>query len=188
MEFRVKDLMIAVVPKEAELAACLWRTRICLHPTFCRFASCFHLTCLGPTCGFHSCFGVSCVTNSCGLTFCHHISCQFATCNGPTCLGCTALPSQCGPAHSCVGGFSAGCPGGLSIACPGFSGDPPIVIQRVEDIKALREELTLTLRQLDEVEKVGLGPQPQTAQEAEALAQKLEEALKELRSWKPEKK
>lgn len=198
MEFRIKDLMIAVVPKEAELAHCFWRTRICVFPTYCRFATCFHFTCLGATCIGHTCFGH---THNCPpITFCHPFSCiGFTPCPVHTICpthsqcpvhasicACSVLPSQCGPVSGCPGALSA-CPGG-SVVCPGFSGDPPFVIERLEDIKVLREELNQTLKQLDELEKTGLGPQPETPEAAEALAQKLEEALKELRSQKPKKK
>lgn len=168
MEFRTQQLVITVLPEKAELAkACLWHTRICIHPTICRFA-----TCPGLTCFAHTCFGGTCYAHSCFDFSCHQFSCAANTCL------CSVLPSQCGPVSPC---------GALS-ACGGLSGCgvtyDPWVIRQVDDIKVLREELQGTLKQLEQVEKTGLGTEIASADVASELEAKLEAALKEVREQK----
>jgi hypothetical protein len=88
-QFRVKDTLVTVLPRadtaaSAELAkVCIWRTRICIWPTFC------HGTCW---CSFVS----PCRWGSCDQTFIERGGCGFAR-------SCGAGGSACDPTQFCFG-------------------------------------------------------------------------------------
>lgn len=160
MEFRTKDLMITVLPREADIAkACLLHTKYCINPTFdcgCSLKSPYTCRPFTHPCGF--------ITDPCG----------------PFTQVTCGLPSHCqilSPWNTC-GPISPYCGGG-SIC--GYSDIR--VIQRVEDIAAVREDLKATLKSLDDLEKSGLPPQPSAGELAD-VESRLESALKEVREQK----
>jgi hypothetical protein len=69
MQFKVKDTLVTVLPRAEAVAdlnkICLWRTRICLHPTLCAqptycLGCTLHITCLCSHRSFGCGFGNSC--------------------------------------------------------------------------------------------------------------------------------
>ncbi|MFZ5623990.1 MAG: hypothetical protein ACOY71_06120 [Gemmatimonadota bacterium] len=166
MHFRTKDLLVTVLPQAgAQLANyCLLHTKICIQHTFC----------------FHSCHYFF---SHCQCT----LSCRFATCFGFTCLGAT-----CAGCSQFITGGGGGCNFANSCGAGGSACDPtqfcigtdPFVLENIEDIVSLRAELTNTLKQLDELEKVGLPGALGSKAEAEAIEDSLTQALEQIRKAK----
>lgn len=161
MQFKTKDLLVTVLPKneitEADLAKlCLLRTFICRNPTF---------QCFNPT---------YCQR---GSLDCYHAS----WCGRITYCACTLLlTGGCGFAHSCGPGNSACDP---TIFCPGGSRDP-FVLQDLEDLTTLRAELQATLKSLDAIQKEGIPGTVATKRDAEAMERGLTDALEQVRAAK----
>ena len=162
MQFKVKDLMITVMPEKTELEhLCLLRTLICRYPTkycFCTFVR--------PTCRVPS---IDC---RCSRIWPSWEPCQFP---------CSRLISCPFP---CSRDISYECPGGS--VWEGITPEliDPYVIKDVEDIAVLRKELNVVLQQLDKLEETGLDVLPETAEDVAALEAKLQEALKAVQAKK----
>lgn len=154
MRFKTKDLMVTVLPQATEVEIA--------HA--CRLGT---ILCLHPT---------ICVRPSClGLTrHCHPCS-LFVSCL------CTNLVTRVGCAGFTVDPITPVC--NPTIACGGGTREP-WVIENLEDLVALRDELTQTLKELDAIEKEGLASGIRTAAEAEALERGLNEALDQVRKAK----
>ena len=199
--FRVKDLVISVVPKEAvDIQRCLLGTHICIRPTvLCpTFVSCPRLSCalftpcpnLNSLCGIVSPCGPF---SPCGpYSPCGH----FSPC-GP--LSPCGHFSPCGHLSPC-GHFSPHCPL-HSVACvfgtrPGCGAagsifeidqDTPVnpvvrVINEVSDIKALRQELDEVQKRLAQFEETGLDVQTDSPEDLATLETKLKEALDDVQA------
>lgn len=160
MRFKTKDLMVSLGPKlelgEADRQFCLTNTRICVNPS---------LVCRQPT--------IECVNRT-------HITCFGGTF---TCSPCS-LQVTCNRTFDC-GGNSCG-PGGSAcdptIFCGGSWTD--WVIEDLEDIAAVKKELTETLAQLEALETKGLPSGIRTKADAEAIERSLTEALEQVRAQK----
>jgi len=168
MPFQVKDLLITVVPKEAEAIhkRCLWHTRICVRPTICL---CTHVPTLchwGGTC--HHCT--------------YHYTCFNCTWQ-PTCQ-CSHFVTRfpCGDPYTGIACRAGTLP--FDPQCPGTRVQEidPRIIEKVEDITALRTELEQTLAQLSELEQTGLDGEVPDAADLEVLEAKLKDALKEIQT------
>jgi hypothetical protein len=177
--FRVKDLVITVIPKVSEvpeLQRCLLGTHICIRPTvLCRQFSCNYLTCGYLSCGFVS------PCNWQSITACwQFISCQLLT--NP----CGQFISPPCPLRSvdCQFGTRPGCPAGSIFQDDLTTVINPqvLVVNEVADIKMLRQELDEVQRRLGEFEQKGFDVEAQTPEELEQLEGKLKEALEEIQA------
>jgi hypothetical protein len=151
-QFRVKDTLVTVLPRadtaaSEELAKlCIWRTRICIWPSICRFGSCW--------CSFVS----PCRWATCGHSVIDRGGCGFQA-------SCGAGGSACDPTEFC------------------FASEP-FVINDKEDLVTLRNQLTETLKRLDEVEASGVASGITSKAQAEELERNLSEALEQVKAAK----
>jgi hypothetical protein len=178
MAFRIRDLMISVVPSPG--GGCV---------------ACTGTTGQGQGCGGQSggCFGGTgngCVTCT-GTT---HDQGLFAlgcrTCTGTTtdnygCVACTGTTGQGCP--TCTGTTGGFCAHAAALAacgvCTGVS--PAVADQRPQALALLRQQLQGLLAEVEAEEKrLAEAGTPQSLEEAEDLEKKLEEALAEVRSRK----
>lgn len=188
MPFKIKDLMIDVVPeKSAHRLECddCPSTGVSggCGPT-CQPASCGYTCEMPGSCPNHSCFA------TCGAT-CHPFSCGGGTCLLPTVHPCgptlvcdrfgslcfTPTPQPCGPSIPvCWGRVSQPC-GATAIQAQAPN--------RLQELARLKEQLRQALARVEAEEKEAAeAALPRTREEAEALEHKLAEALKEVRELK----
>lgn len=176
MAFRIRDLMISVVPTPG--AGCV--------------------TCTGTTgqgCGGHSggCLGrtgYGCVTCT-GTTgeLLYNQGC--VACTGTTaengCVTCTGTTADRGGCVTCTGTTGGLCAHAAALAacgiCTGIS--PAVGDQRPQALAQLRQQLQGLLAEVEaEEQRLADAGAPQSLDEAEELERKLEEALAEVRSRK----
>jgi hypothetical protein len=203
MAFRIRDLMISVLPAAAADAQggcvnCTGTTpqpRGCVNCTGTTPAACFQGTvggcpnCTGTTGPHVNAFAMPGCVNCSGTTN------AFIGFGCPNCSGTTG--GLTGDVYACHG-WSGGCPnctgttGGFCAhaaalmacgACTGVS--PALGDQRPQALALLRQQLQDLLSQVEAEERqLADAAFPQTAEEVEALEKKLEEALAEVRSRK----
>lgn len=199
MAFKIKDLMIAVLPERGGGGAGYQGCRAgCSMPSKCEGCS------MPSKCG-----GCS-MPSECG-------ACTYKTCDVFSCIGITGGPQTCFAAESgcgcsrggnscqgcstpscgflgCTGGSfcAASCPGitGCNDTCPGVTLTiilRPDIPADPEGLAILKEQLKRTLTQVEIQERViEESLKPQTIEEVEQLEKKLTEALSELRARKQE--
>lgn len=118
-------------------------------------------------------------------SFCHWFSCHwFTPCHWHT-------PGGCWPLFTCPGG-SIICgplsPDPCGVISP-YVGDPGEFVVQPEDLSVLKEQLKQALVNIERQERaLEEADRPQTVEEAEALEEKLKEAIKELQVRKEELK
>ena len=158
MNFKVKDLMITILPEKAELEElCLLRTLICRGPVDVvderrQLAG-------GGMFGIDVWYTDPCFKCSELIT---HPRCLLRCSNIPSLRACRATP--------------------LERFTPELFGQ--IVINDVADIPVLRAELNEVLTKLDELEATGLEELPRTAEGLAELEVKLQEAVKAVQAKK----
>lgn len=164
MRFKTKDLMVSLGPKlelgDAERRFCLTNTRICVNPSLV----CRPVTFECPDRTHITCFGGTFNCNPCSI----QVTCART-------FGCGG--NSCGPGNSACD---------PTIFCGGSWTD--WVIEDLEDIAAIRKDLTETLAQLDALQTAGLPSAIRTKADAEAIERSLTEALEQVRAQKKQLK
>lgn len=180
MAFRVKNLMIRVLPAERDTAA--KPAEFCKVPTCllgtCKLGTCRLGTCKYGTCMMGTCAMGTCKYGTCAMGTCKYGSCPMGTCMQPTYYPCraTTLPDDWGPGAEC------------------FASDEPIDLGQLTPVieEGGLEELTELEGQLKELSTAVAAKlkehveaaKPKTVAEAEALEKHLDEALAEIRAHK----
>lgn len=176
MPFKVRDLMIDVVPEAGGGAniACCPGTMLTGDP-FCCPGTGFRTPACCPGTGFRTCL-CSYISPACcpGTSF--RTCCPTFCCPGTlpvTCEPCSPIPfTGCDPISPCPGGSII--PPERGVATP-------------ENLATLKAQLQQALAQVEGQERAMEESQkPQTVEEAEVLEQKLVEALEELRQHREE--
>lgn len=186
MAFKIKDLMINVLPSGTEavcgLGTCRPLTGVCdpLHAgtcacTHCSACSVCSLQCTGG-CTIHQC------TAACSILCTQGCTCTFCTAH------CTALGATCGP---CTGQCSFQCTHPatwpqITTACPQYpvGSDPEASFTA---LSALKEQLKQQLAEVEQQHAAAeAGLLPQSVEEADMLTKKLQEALDELKAHRAE--
>ncbi len=181
MRFKVKDLMIAVLPEAGQPGQ---ESQLVCNPTLCVCTRCTECTlCSGCTCtGCTQCTGCT------GCTPC------------TDCTGCTACTNGCTVCtfNSGCGGASCGCTGATGcnicsqactactdLTCGGFASKAPLesLVAQPESLALLKEQLRSAMAQVEEQERaLDERMAPQSLADVDALEKKLLEALDELRA------
>jgi hypothetical protein len=165
MSFRIRDLMISVLPSAGGVG---YGCPTCTGTT-------------GPIGGCQTCTGTTPLYGDFGCQTCTGTTGQIGGCNL-----CTGTTGQIG-CHTCTGTTGGLCAHAAALAacgvCTGIS--PALGDQRPQALAVLRQQLQGLLDEVEAEEKrLEEAAFPQTADEAEALEKKLEEALAEVRSRK----
>jgi hypothetical protein len=180
-QFKVKDLMINVVPEALERENIY---KLCPQGTFC-----------WPD------------TNWCPTWFSHchwysPIGCQtwISRCDWGTIVACHRFISDC-PGGTILCRFDSGicpnasqiCPGGSIVCqtgsdpCGGSILDPGDILTNPAALSALKEQLRQTLARVEAQEQAAAeGLQPQTIEQVDQLTQQLTEGLEELKARRQE--
>jgi len=175
--FKVKDLMINVLPAAGEALPCIQGTLPCAQgPIFCT-----HVTVCG-LCTNHTCGCTRCtVILSCGCTA---LTCGCSRCTAFLSCGCTVISrfgcsvlSACTPCGSAISQITP--PG------PGIPGPGPE--SSFETLTALKAQLKQQLAEVESQQKaVEESLRPQTVAEVDELQSKLEAAIEELKARRAE--
>lgn len=183
MRFKVRDLMIAVLPESGGGEA---PQQLVCNPTLAGCTRCTACTdctrCTGCTC--------SACSNCTGCTGCTPCS----DCTG--CTGCTNGCTNC--TYTACGGGSCGCTGAsgcnlcstactvcTDLTCGGFASKGPLegIAAQPEALAQLKEQLRQAMAQVEEQERaLDESMLPQTIDEVDQLEAKLQAALEELRA------
>jgi hypothetical protein len=178
MAFKIRDLMISVLPTAVEVPGCI----NCTGTTPRGCVDCTGTTPRGCVAGT----GDGCP--NCSGTTNLYIGFGCPNCSGTTgdaaALGCHHYSGGCPNCTGTTGGFCAHAAALMACGlCTGVS--PLLADQRPQALALLRQQLQGLLSEVEaEEQRIGEAAFPQSVEEAEALETKLEEALAEVRSRK----
>lgn len=155
MRFKVRDLMIAVLPEAGAGEA---MPQLVCNPTLC---ACTRFT-----------EGTICVGCTCTCTEC-------TECTGRTCTACSNCTGCTGCTRTCQ------CSGCSIVTCEPFASRGPVeaIAAQPETLAQLKEQLKQALERVEEQERaLDESMMPQTVDEVDQLEAKLQAALEELRA------
>ena len=175
MAFKVKDLMINVLPAAGEALPCVQGTVVCVQ------ILCTHVSVCG-ACTNRSVCTYCTVVMSCG---CSIVSCRFVSCG---CTHCTVILSCGCSIGSCGCSAVSPCtPLASLITAPGPGVPGPSPESSFETLTALKAQLKQQLAEIESQQKaVEESLRPQTVAEVDELQSKLEAAIEELKARRTE--